>query len=150
MRSALQARWTFYKRESYDEALHEDMALLDYKVSIGTTSIGSTRRGRTPNRRYLRVIGLSFSDLGGPDAVREYSRTYGRRSYEDRVYSILASTTWPSCATTMRRRRTGRSSLFTRPPRRAALQHAGRGHVHSGRIPGWCWKRSGSSRPGTG
>src|SRR5690606_37679777 len=36
-----------------------------------------------------RVISLSFSNLGGPDAVQEYYATYGHRSYEDRVYSNL-------------------------------------------------------------
>src|SRR5204863_2535441 len=36
-----------------------------------------------------RVISLSFSNLGGPDAVRDYYSHFGNRSYEDRVYSNL-------------------------------------------------------------
>src|SRR5439155_12897610 len=36
-----------------------------------------------------RVISLSFSNLGGPDAVREYYSHIGNRSYEDHVYNNL-------------------------------------------------------------
>src|SRR6185295_7364308 len=37
----------------------------------------------------FRVISLSFSNLGGPTAVREFFTGLGSRSYEDRVYSNL-------------------------------------------------------------
>src|SRR5262249_9000865 len=36
-----------------------------------------------------RVISLSFSNLGGPDAVRTYYSTFGNRAFEDRVYNNL-------------------------------------------------------------
>ena len=36
-----------------------------------------------------RAISLSFSNLGGPDVVRQYYAAFGKRSYEDRVYSNL-------------------------------------------------------------
>src|SRR5688572_17298572 len=82
--------WTFYKQELYEEALHKYMALLDYKVSIGydfdqTHTEDDERRVADT----YRVISLSFSNLGGPDAVKEYYATFGKRSYEDRVYKDL-------------------------------------------------------------
>jgi tetratricopeptide (TPR) repeat protein len=82
--------WTFYKQELYDEALHKYMALLDYKISIGYNF--DQTHAEDDERRVAdtyRVISLSFSNLGGPDAVREYYSTFGNRSYEDRVYNNL-------------------------------------------------------------
>ena len=82
--------WTFYKQEFYEEALHKYMALLDYKVSIGY-DFDQTHEEDDERRvaDTFRVISLSFSNLGGPEAVREYFSTFGNRSYEDRVYSNL-------------------------------------------------------------
>jgi tetratricopeptide (TPR) repeat protein len=82
--------WTLYKQEFYEEALHKYMALLDYEVSIGydfdqTYAEDDERRVADT----FRVISLSFSNLGGPEAVPEYFSTFGHRSYEDRVYSTL-------------------------------------------------------------
>jgi tetratricopeptide (TPR) repeat protein len=82
--------WTLYKQELYEEALHKYMALLDYKVKIGYDF--DQRHEEEDERRVAdtyRVISLSFSNLGGPDSVREYYSTFGNRSYEDRVYSNL-------------------------------------------------------------
>jgi cellulose synthase operon protein C len=82
--------WTFYKQELYEEALDRYMALLDHKVSIGYDF--DQTHAEDDERRVAdtyRVISLSFSYLGGPDAVREYYATFGHRSYEDRVYSNL-------------------------------------------------------------
>jgi tetratricopeptide (TPR) repeat protein len=82
--------WTFYKQELYEEALHKYMALLDYKVSIGY-DFDQTHEEEDERRvaDTYRVISLSFSNLGGPEAVQEYYSTFGNRSYEDRVYSNL-------------------------------------------------------------
>ena len=82
--------WTLYKQEFYEEALHRYMALLDHKVSIGYDfdqqhEVDDERRVTDT----FRVISLSFSNLGGPDVVREYFSTYGPRGYEDRVYGNL-------------------------------------------------------------
>ncbi|HXW09652.1 MAG TPA: tetratricopeptide repeat protein, partial [Steroidobacteraceae bacterium] len=82
--------WTLYKQEFYEEALHRYMALLDHKVSIGYDfdqqhEVDDERRVTDT----FRVISLSFSNLGGPDVVREYFSTYGQRDYEDRVYGNL-------------------------------------------------------------
>jgi tetratricopeptide (TPR) repeat protein len=71
--------WTFYKQEAYEEALHQYMALLDYKLSSGDDFDQDT----------YRAVSLSFSNLGGPDALRQYYATFGKRSYEDRIYSNL-------------------------------------------------------------
>jgi cellulose synthase operon protein C len=82
--------WTFYKQELYEEALHKYMALLDYKVSIGY-DFDQTHEEEDERRvaDTYRVISLSFSNLGGPDVVREYYSKFGNRSYEDRVYNNL-------------------------------------------------------------
>lgn len=82
--------WTLYKQEFYEEALHQYIALLDYKLSIGYDFDES--HAEDDERRVAdtyRVISLSFSNLGGPEVVNEYFTTYGNRSYEDRIYSNL-------------------------------------------------------------
>src|SRR5262245_8218369 len=82
--------WTFYKQDLHEEALHKYMALLDYKVSSGY-DFDQTHEEEDERRvaDTYRVISLSFSNLGGPDAVRAYYSNFGNRSYEDRVYNNL-------------------------------------------------------------
>src|SRR5215472_2806156 len=82
--------WTLYKQEFYEEALQKYIALLDYKVSIGydfdqTHDEDNDRRVADT----FRVISLSFSNLGGPETLPEYFSKFGKRSYEDRIYSGL-------------------------------------------------------------
>jgi tetratricopeptide (TPR) repeat protein len=82
--------WTFYKQELHEEALQQYVALLDYKVSIGydfDQSHDEADQQRIADT--YRVISLSFSSLGGPEAVVEYFAAHGSRSYEDRIYSHL-------------------------------------------------------------
>lgn len=82
--------WTFYKREFYEDALHRFIALLDYKVATGYDFDQSHEE--EDERRVadtFRVVSLSLSNLGGPEAVQEYFSTNGTRSYEDRVYNNL-------------------------------------------------------------
>jgi cellulose synthase operon protein C len=82
--------WTLYKQDFYEEALHEFIALLDYKVSIGYDF--DQPHEEADERRVadtFRVISLSFSTLGPPEVVQEYFAEHGNRSYEDRVYSNL-------------------------------------------------------------
>jgi len=82
--------WTFYKQDLYEEALQKYVALLDYKVSIGYDF--DQKHEEEDDRRVadtFRVVSLSFNNLGGPTAVREYFSKFGNRSYEDRVYSNL-------------------------------------------------------------
>jgi len=82
--------WTFYKQELYEEALQKYMALLDYKVSTGYEF--DQKHEKEDERRVadtFRAVSLSFSNLGGPDAVQQYFSSTKSRSYEDRVYSNL-------------------------------------------------------------
>jgi len=82
--------WTFYKQELYEDALQRYMALLDYKVSTGYDF--DQKHEKEDERRVadaFRAVSLSFTNLGGPDAVYEYFSKFGNRSYEDRVYSNL-------------------------------------------------------------
>src|SRR5438128_3416692 len=82
--------WTFYKQDLYEEALQKYVALLDYKVSVGYDF--DQAHEEDEERRVtdtFRVISLSFNNLGGPAAVREYFSRFGSRSYEDRVYGNL-------------------------------------------------------------
>jgi len=82
--------WTFYKQELYEEALQQYMALLDYKVSTGYNF--GEKHEKEDERRVadtFRAVSLSFSNLGGPDAVQQYFTSTKSRSYEDRVYSNL-------------------------------------------------------------
>ena len=83
--------WTFYKQALYEEALHEFITLLDYKVSKGydfeqtQDSIEKKRISDT-----FRVISLSFSNLDGASSVQEYFGKNGSRAYEYNVYVHLA------------------------------------------------------------
>jgi tetratricopeptide (TPR) repeat protein len=82
--------WTLYKQDFYDEAQHRFMALLDHKVSTGYDF--DQRHEEDEERRVadtFRVISLGFSNLGGPDVVREYFAENGHRDYEDRIYANL-------------------------------------------------------------
>src|SRR5262245_48910715 len=82
--------WTFYKQDLYEEALQKYTALLDYKVSTGYDF--DQAHEQDEERRVadtFRVISLSFSNLGGSGAVRDYFSNHGSRTYEDRVYSNL-------------------------------------------------------------
>ena len=82
--------WTFYKQELYEEALQKYMALLDFKVSSGY-DFDATHEEEDERRvaDTFQVISLSFSNLGGPEIVKDYFTTSGVRSYEDRVYGNL-------------------------------------------------------------
>jgi outer membrane protein assembly factor BamD (BamD/ComL family) len=82
--------WTLYKQELHEEALHQYIALLDHKVSTGYDFDQS--EDQDAGRRIadtFRVVSLSFSSIGGPDAVTAYFGEYGNRRYEDRVYRHL-------------------------------------------------------------
>ncbi|HKV91734.1 MAG TPA: tetratricopeptide repeat protein [Candidatus Angelobacter sp.] len=82
--------WAFYKQELYEEAVQNYMALLDYKVSTGYNF--DEKHQKEDERRVadtFRAVSLSFSNLGGPEAVQQYFSTTKSRSYEDRVYNNL-------------------------------------------------------------
>ncbi|HET7891350.1 MAG TPA: tetratricopeptide repeat protein [Candidatus Sulfotelmatobacter sp.] len=82
--------WTFYKQELYEEAVQNYMALLDYKVTTGYNF--DEKHEKEDERRVadtFRAVSLSFSTLGGPEAVQQYFASTKSRSYEDRIYSNL-------------------------------------------------------------
>ena len=73
--------WTLYKQDFYEDALHQYMALLDYKLSIGYDF--DQRHEEEDERRVadtFRVISLSFSNLGGTEVCASTSRPTERAS----------------------------------------------------------------------
>jgi len=84
--------WSFYKQELHEEALHQYIALLDYKLATGY-DFDADYEDEGEERRVadtFHVISLSFSNLGGPEILNRYFTNYGRRSFEDRIYRNLA------------------------------------------------------------
>ena len=82
--------WALYKQELYEEALHNYMGMLDYRLSTGydfETDYGENDEHRVVDT--FRVISLSFSNLGGPEVVDEYFSTYGHRRFADKIYGNL-------------------------------------------------------------
>ena len=82
--------WVFYKQGLYEDALHRFVGVLDHKVSVGydfEQTENKIEKKRVDDT--YRVISLSFSNLGGPEAVTDYFARNGKRSYEDGVYSSL-------------------------------------------------------------
>lgn len=82
--------WAYYKQDLYEEALHKFIALLDHKVSTGFDfdNIQNKIEKKRIDDTY-RVISLSFSNLGGSEAVIDYFDRNGQRSYEDKLYANL-------------------------------------------------------------
>jgi tetratricopeptide (TPR) repeat protein len=83
--------WSLYKQEMYEEALHNYMAMLDYRLSIGfdfDEEYDEEDEHRLADT--FRVISLSFSNIGGPDVLDEYFASNGHRSYADKIYGNLA------------------------------------------------------------
>jgi len=82
--------WSYYKQEMYDEGLHSFVALLDHKVKTGYDFENS--KDEFEQKRIedtYRVISLSFSYQGGPDAIADYFSKNGSRSYEANIYGNL-------------------------------------------------------------
>lgn len=83
--------WAFYKQELYEDALIQFIGLLDHKLTIGydfEQTDNQIEKKRTEDT--YRVISLSFSNLGGSDAVISFFKKHGSKSYESDVYSHLA------------------------------------------------------------
>jgi cellulose synthase operon protein C len=82
--------WSFYKQELYEEALHKFISLLDYKINTGYDF--EHPKGTNDEKRIedtFTVVSLSFSNLGGADAVIGYFQKNGKRAYEVNIYSNL-------------------------------------------------------------
>lgn len=90
--------WTLYKQELYEEALHQFLAMLDYRQETGYdfdtdyVAVEEGEEGESDEHRItdtFRVISLSFSNLGGADVLSDYFARYGHRSYADKIYQNL-------------------------------------------------------------
>ncbi len=82
--------WALYKQELYEEALHNYIAMLDHRMSIGydfDEEYDEEDEHRLADT--FRVISLSFSNLGGPEVLDDYFSRYGHRSYADKIYGNL-------------------------------------------------------------
>ncbi len=83
--------WTLYKQELYEEALHNYIAMLDHRHSIGFNFNADYEQDEDHRLAdTFRVISLSFSNLGGPEIVDQYFASHGHRSYADKIYGNLA------------------------------------------------------------
>jgi cellulose synthase operon protein C len=83
--------WSLYKQDMYEESLHQFIALLDYRLSVGY-DFEEIDEDDDEDRRVadtFRVVSLSFSNMGGPEVLEEYFTAFGARSYEDRIYRNL-------------------------------------------------------------
>ena len=82
--------WSLYKQQFYEEALHNYIAVLDNRQSIGY-DFDEVHSENDEHRvaDTFRVISLSFSNLGGPEVVDEYFAAAGWRNYADKIYGNL-------------------------------------------------------------
>jgi tetratricopeptide (TPR) repeat protein len=82
--------WAFFKQDMYEEALHDYIKMLDYKIDNGyeLDNIENKIEKKRIDDTY-RVISLSFSYLGGAESVVEYFDKHGHRFYEASIYSHL-------------------------------------------------------------
>lgn len=82
--------WAFFKQELYEEALKDFIAMLDFKIEEGyeLEQVDNKMEKKRIDDTY-RVISLSFSYLGGAEAVVDFFNQVGPRTYEASVYSHL-------------------------------------------------------------
>ena len=129
--------WTLYKQEIHEEALHEYMALLDYKVSVGYDFDQSRGRGRrAPDRGHL--------PRHQPQLL-EPRRSGGRRGLLHRERApqlrgphLLAPRRVLPREAPLRRRRgrlQGVRRALSLPPHLAPLRHARGRDLRGGRLP---------------
>ncbi|MCK4674331.1 MAG: tetratricopeptide repeat protein, partial [Gammaproteobacteria bacterium] len=82
--------WAYFKQDMYEEALQDYIRMLDYKIANGyeLENIDNKIEQKRIEDTY-RVISLSFSYLGGADAIVEFFEKHGHRFYEASIYSHL-------------------------------------------------------------
>nr|WP_255771588.1 tetratricopeptide repeat protein [Microbulbifer guangxiensis] len=82
--------WALFKQDMYELALDDYVAMLDYKLSEGYDLDQQTNKVEKKHvEDTFRVISLSFSYLGGAEAIVDYFNRKGGRGYESHVYSHL-------------------------------------------------------------
>ena len=82
--------WAFFKQELYEEALTDYIGMLDHKIYEGydlAQTDNKIEKKRIDDT--YRVISLSFSYLGGAEAIVEFFDKAGPREYEASIYSHL-------------------------------------------------------------
>jgi tetratricopeptide (TPR) repeat protein len=86
--------WSLFKQERYADALPVLMEFLDRRLSSGESvsvqlaQLSAADREQTGD--VFRVMSMSFSYLGGVQAVEAFFRRHGGRDYEEQVYLDLA------------------------------------------------------------
>ncbi len=82
--------WTYFKQGLYENALTDYIKMLDFKIKNGY-DLGNIKNKIEKKRvdDTYRVISLSFSYLGGAQAITEYFSSHGHRDYEASIYSHL-------------------------------------------------------------
>jgi len=86
--------WSAYKLGQYDKALNSFFTIIDRKLRLPTGEIdvdGSklSRGDKELLNDVIRVITLSFNELGGPDAIGKYLDANGEKPYARRLYAEL-------------------------------------------------------------
>jgi tetratricopeptide (TPR) repeat protein len=76
--------WSYYKLQQTEKAIDSFTDLLDRQLADKNTADDALQSDT------LRITSLSFSTLGGYQAVSEYFKRTARRDYEYRVYQRLA------------------------------------------------------------
>ncbi len=82
--------WAYFKQDMYEEALQDYIRMLDYKIANGydLDNVDNKIEKKRIDDTY-RVISLSFSYLGGAEAIVEFFDKHGHRFYEASIYSHL-------------------------------------------------------------
>ncbi|GAA5524708.1 cell division coordinator CpoB [Microbulbifer aestuariivivens] len=82
--------WALFKQDMYELALDDYIAMLDFKLSDGYDLSQQTNKVEKKHvDDTFRVISLSFSYLGGAEAVVDYFTRKGSRGYESHLYRHL-------------------------------------------------------------
>ena len=83
--------WSYFKQDDYSRALYYFITALDYVFEQG--NVPGDRGGQVDNAQtedIYRAISLSFSYLGGADAIEAYLKKSGNSVYEQAFYRHLA------------------------------------------------------------
>jgi tetratricopeptide (TPR) repeat protein len=89
--------WAEYRQSNYESALLVFLTILSRELPPGeisdlTVAIDGVRPGKKDMARdALRVVSLSFTQLGGPDAANKYFAKNGEPPYSALVYSALGA-----------------------------------------------------------
>jgi tetratricopeptide (TPR) repeat protein len=83
--------WSQFKQVRYEDGLLSFVAVLDLVMPKDTDSAAVSNQSQTMINDLYRVMGLSFSYLGGADAVENLFAQTGPRNYEANIYDEYAN-----------------------------------------------------------